>query len=157
MTTPAILTSTIDKKSPSNSSRLLCAQYYPKISLGGMEFIVGYSEIFKMSSKLLVIIATGDREKALTALMYVKNTIKYGWLEEVKILFFGPSENLLVSDTDVTNSATELAGLGQPIACKFLSDRDGISKRIEGLGIAVDYVGSMIADLISEGYTPMVW
>jgi hypothetical protein len=122
-----------------------------------MEFIVGYSEIFKMSSKLLVIIATGDREKALTALMYVKNTIKYGWLEEVKILFFGPSENLLVSDTDVTNSATELAGLGQPIACKFLSDRDGISKRIEGLGIAVDYVGSMIADLISEGYTPMVW
>ena len=110
-----------------------------------------------MSSKLLVIIASGDREKALTGLMYAKNTIKYGWIHEVRVMFFGPSENLLVSDTDVANSASELANLGQPIACKFLSDRDGISERIEGMGITVDYVGSMIADLIDDGYTPMVW
>lgn len=110
-----------------------------------------------MSSKLLVIIASGDREKALTGLMYAKNTIKFGWMDEVKVMFFGPSENLLVNDTDVTNSATELAGLGQPIACKFLSDRDGISERIEGMGITVDYVGTIIADLIKDGYTPMVW
>jgi len=110
-----------------------------------------------MSSKLLVIIASGDREKVLTGLMYAKNTIKYGWIDDVQVMFFGPSENLLVSDTDVTSSAAELAGLGQPIACKFLSDRDGISKRIEGLGIAVDYVGAIIADLIRDGYTPMVW
>ncbi|MFW9786045.1 MAG: hypothetical protein ACFFE2_03470 [Candidatus Thorarchaeota archaeon] len=110
-----------------------------------------------MTSKLLVIIASGDREKALTALLYAKNTIKFGWIENVKVMFFGPSENLLVGDTDVTNSAAELASLGQPVACKFLSDRDGISERIEGLGIAVDYVGSMIADLLKEGYTPMVW
>ena len=108
-------------------------------------------------SKLLVIIATGDREKALTGLMYAKNTIKYGWIDNVKVIFFGPSENLLVNDTDVTNSAAELAGLGQPIACKFLSDRDGISERIENMGITVDYVGSMIADLLKAGYTPMVW
>jgi hypothetical protein len=38
-----------------------------------------------------------------------------------------------------------------------LSDRDGISDRIEGMGITVDYVGMIIADLIKEGYTPMVW
>ena len=110
-----------------------------------------------METKLLVIIASGNRETVLTALMYAKNTIKYGWIEDVRVIFFGPSENLLVSDTDVTNSANELAGLHQPIACKFLSDRDGISKRIESLGISVDYVGSMIADFLNEGYTPMVW
>jgi hypothetical protein len=110
-----------------------------------------------MSSKLLVIIASGDREKALTALMYAKNTIKYGWIEDVQVMFFGPSENLLVNDTDVTNSAAELAGLGRPIACKFLSDRDGISEMIEDMGIVVDYVGTIIADLIKDGYTPMVW
>ncbi|MFX1560923.1 MAG: hypothetical protein ACFFBL_10085 [Promethearchaeota archaeon] len=110
-----------------------------------------------MSSKLLVIIASGDREKVLTGLMYAKNNIKYGWIDDVKVMFFGPSENLLVNDTDVTNSAAELAGLGQPIACKFLSDRDGISERIESIGITVDYVGIIIADLLKEGYTPMVW
>ncbi len=110
-----------------------------------------------MSEKLLVIIASGDREKVLTALMYAKNTIKYGWLENVRVIFFGPSENLLVSDTDITAAAAELAGLGQPVACKFLSDRDKTSERIESIGITVDYVGSMIADLIKDGYVPMVW
>lgn len=110
-----------------------------------------------MNTKLLVIIASGDREKALAGLMYTKNTIKYGWIDVVSVVFFGPSENLLVNDTDVKNSATELTGLSQPTACKFLSDRDGISKRIQEMGILVDYVGSMISDMIKEGYTPMVW
>ena len=110
-----------------------------------------------MSKKLLVIIASGDREKVLTALMYAKNTIKYGWLEDVRVIFFGPSENLLSGDSDIRESAAELANYGQPVACKFLSDRDGLSEHIEGLGITVDYVGSMIADLIKDGFIPMVW
>jgi hypothetical protein len=111
----------------------------------------------RMSDKILAIISTGDREKVLTALMYAKNNIKYGWLAEVKVIFFGPSENLLVSDSDVRESAKELANLNQPLACKMLSDRDGITERIEGMGIEVDYVGIIIADLIQDGYTPMVW
>jgi len=110
-----------------------------------------------MSEKLLVIIASGDREKVLTALMYATNTIKYGWIPDVRVIFFGPSENLLVGDTDVTTSVTELTALSQPVACKFLSDRDNTSERIESMGITVDYVGTIIADLIKDGYTPMVW
>lgn len=110
-----------------------------------------------MSDKLLVIISSGDREKVLTALMYAKNNIKYGWMPDVRVMFFGPSEQLLANDSDVKNSATELANYGTPLACKFLSDRDGISSHIESLGIEVDYVGSMIAELIRDGYVPMVW
>ncbi len=110
-----------------------------------------------MSDKLLVIIASGDREKVLTALMYAKNNIKYGWIPDVQVIFFGPAENLLVSDSDVTASAAELANLSQPLACQFLSDRDNLSERIERLGIEVDYVGTVIADLLRDGYTPMVW
>ncbi|MHA1136306.1 MAG: hypothetical protein ACTSSE_07460 [Candidatus Thorarchaeota archaeon] len=110
-----------------------------------------------MSDKLLVIISSGDREKVLTALMYAKNTIKYGWIPDVRTIFFGPAENLLASDSDVKTSAAELANYGTPIACKFLSDRDGISEHIEAIGVEVDYVGSMIADLLKDGYVPMVW
>ena len=39
-----------------------------------------------MSSKLLVIVATSDKEKAQTALMYAKNAMKRGWLDDVKVL-----------------------------------------------------------------------
>ncbi|TFG31174.1 DsrE family protein [Candidatus Thorarchaeota archaeon] len=110
-----------------------------------------------MTEKLLIIIASGDREKVLTALMYAKNNIKYGWIPDVHVIFFGPSENLLTSDTDVNASAAELANYAKPIACKFLSDRDKISERIERMGIEVDYVGTVIADLLKDGYIPMVW
>ena len=51
----------------------------------------------------------------------------------------------------------QVAGLGKPVACKFLSDRDNASDKIESLGITVDYVGSMIADLIKDRFIPMVW
>lgn len=110
-----------------------------------------------MSDKLLVIISSGDREKVLTALMYTKNTIKYGWIPEVRVIFFGPAENLLASDTDVKESTAELANYGTPLACKFLSDRDDISDHIETIGVEVEYVGTIIADLIKDGYLPMVW
>ena len=110
-----------------------------------------------MTSKLLVIIASGDKEKVLTAIMYARNTISYKWLEDVKVMFFGPSENLLVEDQEVTLEAQNLANVGEAIACKFLSDRDEISDKISELGVTVDYVGSAIADLIKDGYVPMVW
>jgi len=49
-----------------------------------------------MSSKLLMIIATGENEKALTGLMYASRTLT-GWIRS-KSSFFGPSERLLVED-----------------------------------------------------------
>jgi len=110
-----------------------------------------------MSSKLLVIIATGEKEKALTGLMYASRTLSEGWMDEVKIIFFGPSERLLIADDLMAKNAKELGSVEKPIACKFISDRDGISEKIEALGVKVEYVGTIISDLIKDGYVPMVF
>ncbi|MGD2141968.1 MAG: hypothetical protein PVH79_00640 [Candidatus Bathyarchaeota archaeon] len=110
-----------------------------------------------MSPKLLVIVATGDKEKAQTALMYAGNAIKRGWLDDVKVVFFGPSETLLTKDDTLMDQAREIAEKGGSFACKYISDRDGISSKIEKLGVRVEYVGSIISDFIKEGYIPMVW
>ena len=110
-----------------------------------------------MSDKLLIIIATQDREKALTALAYVHNTVKYNWLSDVKVIFFGPFENLITTDADIAKEVMAIAQMTGTTACKFLSDRDGISEEIANLGIAVDYVGTLIADHLKDGYVPMVW
>ena len=56
-----------------------------------------------MSSKLLVIIATAEKEKALTGLMFARNAIKKAWMDDVKILFFGPSERLIATDKHLSN------------------------------------------------------
>ncbi|MGY5861438.1 MAG: hypothetical protein RTU09_03625 [Candidatus Thorarchaeota archaeon] len=110
-----------------------------------------------MNEKLLIIIATQDKDKALTALAYTHNTIKYNWLSDVKVIFFGPFENLIATDADIAKEVAAIALLTGTTACKFLSDRDGISEEIAKLGIAVDYVGTMISDYIKDGYVPMVW
>ena len=110
-----------------------------------------------MKDKLLVIIASGDADKVLTALMYAKNAIKYNWIPEVRVVFFGPSQGLLVNNDRVSESAIELAEFGTALACKFISDRDKQSEDIEGMGIEVRYVGEEISELIKNGYTPMVW
>ena len=110
-----------------------------------------------MSSKLLVIVATGDREKAQTALMYVNNAMKRGWLDDIKVVYFGPSEKLVVEDPVISDQAREIAEAGGSIACKYISDRDGVSEKMEKLGVQVEYVGNIISDLIKDGYTPMVW
>jgi hypothetical protein len=110
-----------------------------------------------MSSKLLVIIATGDKAKALTWLMYVKNAIKRKWLNEIKIIYFDPSEQLIYRDPDVADAAIEVACMGESFACKAISDRDRISEKIDEMGIKVECVGNIISDYIKEGFVPMVW
>ena len=110
-----------------------------------------------MRSKLLVIIATGENEKALTGLMYASRTLTEGWMDKVKVIFFGPSERLLVEDERIAQAAKKIGGIEKPIACKLISDRDGITEKIEDCGVKVDYVGTIISELIKDGYVPMVF
>jgi hypothetical protein len=115
-----------------------------------------YREDF-MSSKVMVIISTAEKAKALTGIMYAVNAQKNKWVDDLKVIFFGPFENLLCEDEEVIKAASNLLDYETPIACKFLSDRDGISDRLEKMGINVDYVGTIISGFIEEGYTPMVF
>ncbi len=110
-----------------------------------------------MASKVLVIVSTAEKEKALTGIMYAFNAQKNKWVEDLKVIFFGPFENLLCEDEEVAEAASRLQDYETPIACKFLSDRDRISGRLEEMGVNVEYVGALISGYIDEGYTPMVF
>ncbi len=89
--------------------------------------------------------------------MYAGNAAKRGWMDDVKVVFFGSSERLVVEDEQVAARAKELAAAGGSFACKAISDREAISEELERLGLKVEYVGSIISTLIKDGYTPMVW
>ncbi|HKK04605.1 MAG: hypothetical protein P8009_03055 [Gammaproteobacteria bacterium] len=120
-----------------------------------------------MSDKLLVIISTGEAAKARAGAMYAVNALKHAWLDDVKLYFFGPAEALLLEDVPLQQYVQEYRKLeGTPRACKFLADRVqpddedldiGISDNIAALGVDVEYVGKPMADLIKQGYVPMVW
>lgn len=111
-----------------------------------------------MSDKVVVIIGTGESEKARTGAMYAINALKHGWMEEVKLIFFGPGEKLLLEDEVLQAFVRDYQAMEETvIACKFIADRDGLDEGISQLGVQVIYVGQLISDLIKEGYTPMVW
>ena len=61
-----------------------------------------------MASKILVIISTAEKEKALTGIMYAVNAQKNGWVDEVRVVFFGPFENLVCEDEEVAQEAEVL-------------------------------------------------
>ncbi len=104
-----------------------------------------------------MIVSTGEKEKALTGMMYAKNALKNDWLDDLVVVFFGPSEKLIVEDQQINEYAQELSEESECLACKYISERDEISEDIEGLGIEIEYVGAVISDLINDGYQPMVW
>ena len=110
-----------------------------------------------MASKVLIILSTGEKEKALTGLLYARNSQKKKWLDDVKVVFFGPFETLVCRDEEVSEAAAELLQHQTPIACKFLSDQEGTSDRLVELGFDVDYVGSLVSNYIKEGYVPLVF
>ena len=110
-----------------------------------------------MASKVMIIVSTAEKDKALTGTMYAVNAQKNKWVDDLKVIFFGPFENLICEDEEVAQAASKLLDYETPIACKYLSDRDGISENLEKMGVNVDYVGSLISGYIEEGYVPMVF
>ena len=111
-----------------------------------------------MADKLLVIISTSDPEKAETGMMYAVNALRNGWMEEVKLFFFGPAEKLLIQNTELQEYLEEYQAMnGTAIACEVIANREQIGPEISSLGVKVDPVGVTISRLLQEGYVPMVW
>jgi hypothetical protein len=110
-----------------------------------------------MASKLLVIIATSNREKAIAGLMYTRNVLKYKWLDDVKVVLFGPSEKLVAHDNKVAWFVKEITNESGCFACQAISDEEGVSEKLGEAGVKVEYVGTIVSNAIKEGYVPMVW
>ena len=110
-----------------------------------------------MADKLLVIVSTGEKAKALAGIAYAANALKQRWLGDVKVGFFGPSEALIAQDADVQRAAAALPEDASPFACKFIADQAGVTNQLASLGLDVHYVGETISRYIKEGYLPMVF
>jgi len=108
-------------------------------------------------AKLLVIISSGKeaKEKAVTGLIFAANTMKFKWAEDVEIVFFGPSQDLLVEDEGFRDMVISQLGEYKPLACKFIAETKGYSDKLEFTRL--EYVGSIVNDFIDKGYTPMVF
>jgi len=112
-----------------------------------------------MADKVFVILSSGDREVALeVGLVYPLNATKKGWMDEVKVILFGPSQKVAANDMEVQGRVKDLLGEGvEVLACKWCADRMGITEKLEATGVKVVYVGSVISDLLKEGWVSLTF
>ncbi len=112
-----------------------------------------------MADKVFVILSSQDREVLLeVGFTYPFNTAVHGWMDEVKIIFFGPSEKLVVNDVEVQGRLKEALDAGiHVMACKWCADRMGIADDLEALGIEVLYVGPVISELLKSGWASLTF
>lgn len=101
-----------------------------------------------------MILTSADKEvHTKVSFMYGFNAFKKGWMEKVRIIFWGPVQKLLVKDQDLQERIQNLLEAGLEIyACKGCSDIYNLSDEIEKLGIKVEYVGKLITSMLEEGW-----
>ena len=106
------------------------------------------------TTRQLIVWTSGDREVALKMVfMYAYNCQKRGWMDQVRLLVWGPSGKLLTEDEEVQKGLEGLKAAGVELyACKGCADLYGISEELAALGITVEYTGTMLADAQKEGW-----
>jgi len=112
-----------------------------------------------LANKVFCLVSTADREVVLeVGLIYPLNAARKKWMDEVIVIFFGPSEKLAANDVEVQGKIKELLDNGvKVVACKWCSDRMNITPLLENLGVKVDYVGSIISQLIKDGWAQLTF
>lgn len=110
-------------------------------------------------TKLLVIWSSADRDVALNnVFMYTQNAKKQGWWEEVRLLIWGPSDELLAEDEELQKHIKDMLADGvDVIACKACADSYGVSAALEELGVHVFYVGQALTEMLKEGWVTLTY
>lgn len=101
---------------------------------------------------LVVLWTSGDREVALKMVfMYTLNAKLKGWWEEVILIVWGPSAELLSKDAELQGKIEQMKEAGVVLeACKSCADQYGVSSDLEGMGIDVKYMGVPLSDYLKE-------
>jgi hypothetical protein len=112
------------------------------------------SEAVAAQTRQLIVWTSADREVALKMVfMYAANCKKNGWMDQVRLLVWGPSGKLLTEDAELQAGLKKLKDVGVELyACKACADQYGISDKLTGLGINVMYTGTLLADAQKQGW-----
>ena len=81
------------------------------------------------------------------------------WLPDVQVVFFGPSEELIISDNPEIRAMLEkLMGQGvKPFACSAIAKGNGIEAGLMQIGMDVLPVGPLISSYIKKGYATLTF
>jgi len=113
-------------------------------------FMAGSTAEDPEPSRLGVVWTSGDRDVALKMVfMYTLNARRQGWFDEVRLVVWGPSAQLLTVDEELQTAVEQMKQEGvELVACKACSDSYGVSEELEALGVEVKYMGQPLTEML---------
>ena len=105
-------------------------------------------------NKVFMILTSGDKEvHKEVGFKYAPNALKHKWMDQVRVILWGPTERLAAEDKEFQNYIKYLLENGVEVfACKACSDGYGVSDTLKSLNINVKYVGTMVTEMLKEGW-----
>ncbi len=106
------------------------------------------------ASRLAVVWSSGDPEIAhRVCLMYTHGAAKQAWFDEVRLIVWGPSAQLLAADKDLQRKIRAMMDDGIEVqACIVCADSYGVTDTLRGLDIEVKPMGRPLTDMLTSGY-----
>jgi hypothetical protein len=72
-----------------------------------------------MADRVVIILSSGEKGKALTGIRYATRAQEEQWLAEVKVILFGPVEKLVVEDEVVRTALMGLQSACPASGCRW--------------------------------------
>ena len=84
--------------------------------------------------------------------MYTVNSLIHGWWENVTLIVWGATIQLVSENADIQAKIREALDAGVHItACKACADQLGVTQTLEELKIEVKYWGAPLTELLKDG------
>ena len=105
-------------------------------------------------SRLAVLWASGDPEVAKNVcFMYTHNAKRNGWFDQVQLIVWGPSAQLLCDSEPLQDAIHQMKDDGvQVTACIACAKNYGLVERLWELGIEVKGMGQPLSAMLKDGW-----
>jgi hypothetical protein len=106
-----------------------------------------------MKNELLIVWSTDNKETILHLIcLYALNAKQKHWFNEVTVLLWGASQQVLCEDEEMKAKVKELGDSGvRLIACKKCSENMYIEEQLEKCGVEIFYTGEFLSDWLKSG------
>lgn len=110
-------------------------------------------------SRLCVVWSSADPDVAKNVcFMYTHHAKKAGWFDEVQLVVWGPSAQLLASDASLQAEIKAMQAVGvQTEACIVCARRYGVADALKDLGLDVKGMGKPLSDRLKAGVRVMTF
>ena len=106
-----------------------------------------------MNNTARILWTTDNKETALNMVcLYAHNAKKQAWVENVQVLIWGASQQLIASDKQMQEKVKEMIKDGvEVIACQKCAQNLGVLDELQSCDMQIYYTGELLSSWVKDG------